>query len=165
MSREVMQRALEALEYVQQDRECPSTTRQAINAIKAALAEQDEPVAWRYSVQPQVLGDACWALSETKDVPDAQPLYTRPAPQRQAEVHPVTGEQLPTSTAGWLHYVTDRTATAWQAGYAQAMKREGQRKPLPKHDQHCVDVPGYGLMAVKLVRAVERAHGIGEKND
>ena len=37
-----------------------------------------------------------------------------------------------------------------------------QRKPLPKHDQHCVDVPGYGLMAVRLVRAVERAHGIKE---
>ena len=36
-----------------------------------------------------------------------------------------------------------------------------QRQPLPKHDQHCVDVPGYGLMATKLVRAVERAHGIG----
>ena len=38
-----------------------------------------------------------------------------------------------------------------------------QRKPLPKHDQHCVDVPGYGLMAVRLVRAVERVHGIEEK--
>ena len=37
-----------------------------------------------------------------------------------------------------------------------------QRKPLPKHDQHCVDVPGYGLMPVRLVRAVERAHGIKE---
>lgn len=37
-----------------------------------------------------------------------------------------------------------------------------ERKPLPNHDQHCVDVPGYGLMAVRLVRAVERAHGIGE---
>ena len=37
-----------------------------------------------------------------------------------------------------------------------------QRKPLPKHDQHCVDVPGYGLTAVRLVRAVERAHGIKE---
>ena len=35
-----------------------------------------------------------------------------------------------------------------------------QRKPLPKHDQHCVDVPGYGLTAVRLVRAIERAHGI-----
>ena len=39
-----------------------------------------------------------------------------------------------------------------------------QRKPLPKHDQHCVDVPGYGPMAVRLVRAVERAHGIGGNN-
>jgi len=37
-----------------------------------------------------------------------------------------------------------------------------QRKPLPKHNQHCVDVPGYGLMAVRLVRAVERAHGVKE---
>ena len=37
-----------------------------------------------------------------------------------------------------------------------------QRKPLPNHDQHCVDVPGYVLMAVRLVRVVERAHGIKE---
>lgn len=46
--RQAMTAALEALEYAQQDRECPSTTRQAINAIRAALAETAEPVAgWR----------------------------------------------------------------------------------------------------------------------
>ena len=42
----VAQRALEALEYAQQDRECPSTTRQAIAALRAALAQQVEPVAY-----------------------------------------------------------------------------------------------------------------------
>ena len=38
--REAAQQALEALEYAQQDRECPSTTRQAIAALRAALAQQ-----------------------------------------------------------------------------------------------------------------------------
>ena len=44
IDRAVVEQALEALEYAQQDRECPSTTRQAIAALRAALAqEQDEP--------------------------------------------------------------------------------------------------------------------------
>ena len=42
--REAAQQALEALECAQQDRECPSTTRQAITALRAALAQQAEPV-------------------------------------------------------------------------------------------------------------------------
>ena len=37
-----------------------------------------EPVAYRYSVQPQALGPSVWCLSETNDTGDAQPLYTRP---------------------------------------------------------------------------------------
>jgi len=35
-----------------------------------------EPVAWRYSVQPQVLGPCEWVASTTKDIPDAEPLFT-----------------------------------------------------------------------------------------
>ena len=43
--REAAQQALEALEYAQQDRECPSTTHQAITALSTALAqEQAEPL-------------------------------------------------------------------------------------------------------------------------
>lgn len=42
-SRRAMELALEALEYAQQDRECPSTTRQAITALRAALAQQKDP--------------------------------------------------------------------------------------------------------------------------
>ena len=42
--RTAAQQALEALEYAQQGRECPSTTRQAITALRAALAQQAEPV-------------------------------------------------------------------------------------------------------------------------
>jgi hypothetical protein len=48
--RTAAQQALEALEYAQQDRECPSTTRQVIAALRTALAQQDEPVepvAWK----------------------------------------------------------------------------------------------------------------------
>ncbi len=42
-----MQAALKALEFAQQDRECPSTTRQAIAALRAALAEQQAESAKR----------------------------------------------------------------------------------------------------------------------
>ena len=40
IDRAVVEQALEALEYAQQDRECPSTTRQAIADLRAALAQQ-----------------------------------------------------------------------------------------------------------------------------
>ena len=61
-----------------------------ITTLKAALADPvQEPVAWRYSVQPQVLGASYWAFSETKDVPDAQPLYTAPPHPK-----PLTEEEI-----------------------------------------------------------------------
>ena len=45
LPRATVEQALEALEYAQQDRECPSTTRQAIAALRAALVqEQAEPL-------------------------------------------------------------------------------------------------------------------------
>ena len=47
LPRAVVEQALEALEYAQQDRECPSTTRQAIAALRAALAQQAEPLNLR----------------------------------------------------------------------------------------------------------------------
>ena len=52
------QQALEALEYAQQDRECPSTTRQAIADLRAALAQQAEPVQdQRCRAEPRSDGD------------------------------------------------------------------------------------------------------------
>jgi hypothetical protein len=54
--------------------------RDALAAELAALKRQ-EPVAWRYSVQSQVLGPSVWCLSETNDTGDAQPLYAAPMPQ------------------------------------------------------------------------------------
>ena len=45
LPRATVEQALEALEYAQQDRECPSTTRQAIADLRAALVqEQAEPL-------------------------------------------------------------------------------------------------------------------------
>ena len=57
-------------------------------AAQQALAEP-QPVAYRYSVQPQVIGPSVWAFSETNDSGDAQPLYTAP-PQRK----PLTEEEI-----------------------------------------------------------------------
>ena len=88
--RTAAQQALEALEFLSLDffmldpispgRE---STIKAITALRAALAEPvEEPVAYRYSVQPQVIGPSVWTFSETNDTGDAQPLYTAP-PQRK----------------------------------------------------------------------------------
>ena len=99
--RTAAQQALEFCEFLWRDvplNDYSEDMRQDVeSALRAALAEPDvpetnfgnmEPVAWRYSVQPQVLGASYWAFSETKDVPDAQPLYAAP-PQR----NPLTGQE------------------------------------------------------------------------
>ena len=50
---------------------------------------------------------------------------------------------------------------AWNAGMDSAAGHD--RKPLPRDpkNQHAIEVPGFGWVAVKAVRAIERAHGIG----
>lgn len=80
--RELMQQALHALELIDEAMPFP-VAKLTIKNLRERLAQpEQEPVAWRYSVQPQVLGASYWAFSETKDVPDAQPLYTT-LPQRK----------------------------------------------------------------------------------
>lgn len=146
-------------------------------ALRTALAEptckgdlQVEPVAW---IQQDHLEKARRApflcrVEPTQRVADFVPLYT--APQRQPEVHPVTGEQLPTSTAGWLHYVTDRTSAAWQEGYERGLKREGQRQPLS--DEEIMDLVRdmsiqmrWPSTPLDIARAIERTHGIGGQDE
>jgi hypothetical protein len=46
-----------------------------------AVLCEPEPVAYQYSVQPQVLGDCYFAFSERQDTPDAKPLYRAKEPK------------------------------------------------------------------------------------
>ena len=114
---------------------------QQVAALRAALAQQAEPVepgAWSgYDLDGMV--EAFSRVIEAH--------YQRANPFQ----HPIDMDA--------------QMALRALRGFIPAMKAytaPPQRKPLPKHDQHCVDVPGYGLTAVRLVRAVERAHGIKE---
>ena len=130
--------------------------------------DSNEPVAWRYSVQPQVLGAACWAFSDTKDVPDAQPLYTSP-PQRKPE--PVALDWL----HKWANQDDGEPETQWHEGYEAARRvvqihltAPPQRKPLT--DEAIGDIyvqwdATPGVSHADFARAIERAHGIGGKDE
>ena len=50
------------------------------------------------------------------------------------------------------------------SAYKEIIARDNSRvAPLPgdTNNQHAINVPGFGWVAVKAVRAIERAHGIG----
>ena len=53
------------------------------------------------------------------------------------------------------------------AAYKDVIARDDHENPrvtpLPRDpkNQHAIEVPGFGWVAVKAVRAIERAHGIG----
>ena len=76
--RTAAQQALEALEYAQQDRECPSTTRQAIAALRAALAQNTElddmlvamehAVAQAAAVERKACADICDAHASCEGI-------------------------------------------------------------------------------------------------
>lgn len=90
MSRAAMQQAIDAIE----GSGCKADLMAAADALRAALAEQAQPVAWRY--KPMV-GSPWWSLSDDGYYVSCkrdngyivQPLYTTPpAPQ------PLTIERL-----------------------------------------------------------------------
>lgn len=97
---EIERKAFDAwyMDHFSKPRQWAGTREELFNAwqARAALAiqppaVQGEPVAWRYSVQPQVLGPSKWVFSETKDTPDAQPLCVC-TPSR--EVEPLTDDAI-----------------------------------------------------------------------
>ena len=50
------------------------------------------------------------------------------------------------------------------AAYKGVIARgDHEKPPLPRDpkNQHAIEVPGFGWVALKAVRAIERAHGIG----
>ena len=151
--REAAQQALEACEQ-----RLPLKGQAAIidelNNLRAALAQQAEPLNLRDPAVQKRLA-AQWGYV--------------PAEQVEPVQEPVAWnwmlDGLPYGRACYGDPpdadIAERAATAGRT-VRLLYTAPPQRKPLPKHDQHCVDVPGYGLTAVRLVRAVERAHGIKE---
>ena len=130
------------------------TAQQALEALEDAAR----------CVQENYLPDQCGHDG------DEQITALRAALAQQAErVEPVgrvVSANCEYATVQWLKQTSDvgggdpKNSRSWPIAGDAVYTAPPQRKPLPKHDQHCVDVPGYGLMAVRLVRAVERAHCI-----
>lgn len=151
----------------------------AMAALRAALAQQVEPDAYGYASR---LAVALWekhykdTAPQWKPLPDLLGVLTQidnmtaglirqPEPAQQLEpVQEPVAWMYPDDYAGILKHQSRAEVfqKAWcnPAVCVPLYTAPPQRKPLPNHDQHCVDVPGYGLMAVRLVRAIERAHGI-----
>ena len=122
--------------------------------LRAALAQQAEP--------RNQCGETCERAKLCATCARAMPQQAEPVAERAFL------ERILTAMEGVID-VADRKTDEFDALRSCVIDltlmlhtAPPQRKPLPKHDQHCVDVPGYGLMAVRLVRAVERAHGIKE---
>ena len=85
--REAAQQALEALEEYAPQHGRPDDMMVAITALRAALAQQAEPVAWYQKRGQEVLTShpACWGREDEPWTP----LYTAP-PQRK----PLTDEEI-----------------------------------------------------------------------
>ena len=151
IDRATVEQALEALEKYRKMMFVEAGCRfgegdAAITALRAALAQQDEPLNLSDRAVQRRLATQ-WGY----------------VPAAQAEpVEPVAWLQPKTVDAHTRPDLGYETCSKTDYGAFSVYTAPPQRKPLPKHDQHCVDVPGYGLMAVRLVRAVERAHGIKE---
>jgi len=156
--REAMQFALETLEDIFGKIKIDVT---AINMLREALAEQEQkPVAWMYHGilhngtlhdrptliwRPQYM-DAMSAKMGAK----ATPLYTAP-PQQAEPVEPVFEVGF-----GWLD-----DATKYPKG-TKLYTAPPQRKSLTDEEIDNLELPPNGCTIRELVRAIERAHGIGD---
>jgi len=102
--RETLKLALEALLHAYHEDEAHPRTLEAITAIKEALAQEQEPVAW--VVYSSAENDIVWA-DKGKRLKQNTPLYTTP-PQRTWQG--LTDEDI---AQGWKEsWVTEQ---AWQS--------------------------------------------------
>ncbi len=96
MSRKAMQVALEALESDPISHAGLVSRKQAITALRKALEEKQEPVAWRFRSGTWFNREVQWRYIDTLDGAEGlrglQPLYT--APPKAAEWFDCTDAQL-----------------------------------------------------------------------
>ena len=135
IDRAVVEQALEALEYAQQGRECPSTTRQAITALRATLAHQAEPAQ---------------AISECIAV--LRPMVKGKFPHEQAL------DELVGYTASPQRTMVPLTEKEMYAVDEEARKNFRLSQKGPRGQQ----ITYWDGLTPWLIRAVERAHGIKE---
>ena len=150
--------------------------RAALETFAAALAQQAEPTGKKSLQVESVVAENATTQQQIEDTPPSD--YRRGywdgfrigKREGRIEAEDKLAQQAePVEPVAWAFRHSDGTyhdpsVTEHSAGMVPLYPPPPQRLPLPNHDQHCVDVPGYGLMAVRLVRAVERAHGIGGNN-
>ena len=165
--RTAAQQALEALEYAQQDRECPSTTRQAIAALRAALTQQAEPVQdQRCRAEPRSDGDfVCdCKIGEC-------PGRSAALAQQDEPVEPVAWNwMLDGQPYGQAYYgrppdadIAERAATAGRTvRLLYTAPPPPQRTMVPLTEEEIMHIGMTHQSLRQVVRAVERAHGIKE---
>jgi len=192
LPRATVEQALEALEYAQQDRECPSTTRQAIAALRAALA-QAEPELSRC---PQCNGPADNGFD--RSFPPSPYLCKKCMAEPVGPMDVGLLEYRGNSVAFIYQKMTAYRAgidAAWDALRAKGLHPDGktslanmiakytapsQRKSLTEKEMYIVEeearknfrlaqagprgqmITYWDSLTPWLIRAVERAHGIKE---
>lgn len=184
---EALRMALEALEvasscvdgyYIPIGKSHLPEVEQAITAIKEALAQEQEPVAWLLEGINVVEFDR----QPYHDGPEWTPLYTTPPAQQEHE--PVAVKHM----MEWVEYLKRQSdhgqhlhipsgmsaGTCWELAIELEQfisTTPPQRKPLTDEQiQKCYETTGHyqtlrsqdGFAVFALARAIEAAHGIKE---
>ena len=129
----------------------------AIAALRAALAQQDEPV----QEQPEPSGyctlEQLVVMQRTVPSPDKIAIYTAP-PKADSAQEPVA----------WALHTGTRQGIKWNREVEHGTPlytTPPQRQPLTQEeiDRICASLGFAAISPAEIVRAVERAHGIGER--
>ena len=131
---------------------------------EAALAEADEPVAWRWGYRSITTGQVEWMGVRTnnpKHDPDVvcEPLYTNPP--RREPLTPVAWMKIEDPWGGnEAHFSRDE-----QVGWTALYTRPPRREPLTEEELFDIYDEGGWQVAIgdfrHIAHAIERAHGIG----
>ena len=162
--RTAAQQALEALEYAQQDRECPSTSRQAITALRAALAqEQAEPVAAeRERIASQWDGCFIHQLDTFGPVDIGASIRAGELVEAQERAEPV---QEPVGY--WDGKFSDAgAAILYEVPQQSFFGFKYRNEPLyttPPRCPNCASLEAQNTELDRKLAELERAHGIGEQ--
>lgn len=111
------QQALEALDYIEHNyMSLPATAEKAITALRAALAQQAEPVAWMESPHGAIRANPNYRFTFPSQLLHWQiPLYTAP-PQRK----PLSEEEI--RTIGGTYSIEVWADDGWSIDFARAIE-------------------------------------------
>ncbi len=142
----------------------------AIDALRTAIAQAEQPVAWRHDHGPE--GDG-WEYYEHANCPQCQPLYTTP--------------QVPGAEPYAWHYWNNGGASVYHRGPSNQLNADMDAAKMFPAVHHCVPLYTHPQAAkplslaqcneliyqaesleekrnvIALIRAVEAAHNIKEQ--